>query len=461
MTTYPRNFVSGQEAPLEDIVPANEQAEEGILSCILYNPRLMARVAETLKPPHFLGDRSALIYEAMLNLYQRSTTCTVANVRDELSRLGYRVEVDGWSLMELYDSLATLNPIEDYAAILIRTHAYRQGILLAQQLADDCYHQREGALERAEQKLTEIVLGTDSKPVSSLADAVDRYMKAYQERRENFKKGILPGVPTGFRDLDRLLGGMLRSRLYMLAARPSIGKTALALNIALNIIQYSKHVLFFSLEMDEDELTQRLISMETHIDQAFLRDGDIDDGQDVEVRATAQRLRALDLKLDDRSYLLSHIRSKAMAEHRKKSLDLIVVDYLQLVEASVEGRGRNEMRAEEVGKLSKGLKKLSRELKVPVLALAQLNRKSEESSVPQLSHLGESSSLEKDSDVVMFIHCDELELEKRNNNEPYRLSIIVPKHRNGRLGKIDLMFRPRLTKFENLAPEYMHDIPTR
>lgn len=441
--------------------PANQEAEDGILSCILYNPRLMARVAETLKPVHFLGDRQAHIYEAMLNLYQHSKACTIANVRDETQRLGYEVESNGWDLNELYDSLATLNPIEDYATILIRTHGYREGISLALQLADDCYHQREGALERAEQKITEIVLGTDSKPVSTLSDAIDRYLKSYEERRDNFKKGITPGIATHFRDLDRLLGGMLKSRLYVLAARPSLGKTALSLNISLNIIQHARHVLFFSLEMDEDEIVQRILSMDTHIDQAFLRDGDTDDEQDEEIRARAKNLKGLDLKLDDRSYLLSHIRSKAMQEHRRKPLDLIVVDYLQLIEASTEGRGRNEMRSEEVSKLSKGLKKLARELKVPVLALAQLNRKSEESDAPQLSHLGESSSIEKDSDVVMFIHCDELEMEKRNNNEPYRLSIIVRKHRNGRIGKVDLMFRPRLTKFENLAPEYMHDVPTR
>lgn len=461
MTTYPRNFVSGQEAPLEDVVPANEQAEEGILSCILYNPRLMARVAETLKPSHFLGDRSAQIYEAMLNLYQRSAMCTIANVRDELSRLGYRVEVDGWSLMELYDSMATLNPIEDYAAILIRTHGYREGLSTALKLADDCYHQREGALERASDALAAIVLGADSKPVSTIAQAVDRYMQEYTQRRDNFKKGIIPGVPTGFRDLDRLLNNLRRSRLYTLAARPGLAKTSLALNVSLNVILQMQHVIFFSLEMEEDELVQRLLSMDTHIDQTFLGNGDVDEAQDFAVRESANRLRQLDLKIDDRSYLLSHIRSKSMTEHRRKPLDLIVVDYMQLVEVSTEGRGRYEMRYEEVGKLSKGLKKLSRELKVPILALAQSSRKGDESEVPQLSHLGESSHIEKDSDCVMFIYCDELEMEKRNNNEPYRLSIAVRKHRNGRLGKVDLMFRPRLTKFENLAPEYMHDIPTR
>jgi replicative DNA helicase len=433
--------------------PASTEAEEGVLSCLLFNPRLVARVADTLKPEYFLDDRSAHIYEAILDLYQRGKACTMPNVRDELARLGYAEERYGWNLEELYNSLATLNPIGDYADSIIRTHGFREGLSLAQSFADDCYNQREGTFERAEQQLAKIILGTESKPVTPLSQAVDRYMQAYTKRREDFKQGITPGIPTHFRDLDKLLGGLLPSRLYTLAARPSIGKTALALNITLNIIQHMKHVIFFSAEMDEDELVQRMFSMETHIDQSFLRDGDTDDAQHEDMKAIAQRLSELDMKLDDRSYLLSHIRTKSMQVHRKKPLDLIVVDYLQLLEASVEGRSRNEARNEEVSKLSKGLKKLSRELKVPVLALAQLNRKSEESDLPQLSHLGESSSIEKDSDVVMFIHCDSTELEKRDRNEPYRLNIIVRKHRNGRIGQVPLMFRPRLTKFETIAYE--------
>ena len=439
---------------IEHPVPSNSEAEEGILSCLLFNPRLVSRVIDTLKPAHFMSDHLATIYEAIVNLYRNGRTCTLPNVHDELSRMGHDPRQPGWNLDDLYGSLATLNKVEDYVEIVLRAHTYRQLLQLAQEMADDAYHQREGALERAEQRFAAIALGSDTKPVATLAETIDRYIQAYDERRMLAKQGITRGVLTHFRDMDRLLGGLLPSRLYVLAARPSIGKTSLALNIALNIVQHARHVLFFSLEMDEDELTQRLLSMETHIDQAFLRDGDTNDEQDWNIREMARQLRRLDLKIDDRTYLLSQVRSKATTTHMQKPLDLIVVDYLQLIDASVEGRGRNELRTEEVGKLSKGLKRLARDLKVPVLALAQLNRKSEEYDLPQLSHLGESSKIEQDSDVVMFIHCDESEIDKRNKSEPYRLNIIVRKHRNGRIGQIPLMFRPRLTKFETQAPEY-------
>ncbi len=439
----------------ELFVPSNTEAEAGVLSCLLFNPKLITRVIDTLKPEHFHMDNYASVYEAICNLHQRGKACTLPNVRYELQASGQQEEQSNlYYLDELTGSLATLYNIEDYAETLIETSRNRQGLSVAAELADDCYHQRPGALDRAIERLTAIALGTDTKPVATLSDAVDRYMQAYDGRREDYAKGIKPGVSTGFRGLDRLLGGLLPSKLYVLAARPSIGKTALSLNMALNIIQHTYHVLFYSLEMDEGELVQRLLSMETPVDQALLRDGNTQDEQDASIREQAARLKQLDLKLDDRTYLLSEICHKARKVHREKKLDLIVVDYLQLIDVTPEGRSRNEMRNEEVGKLSKGLKRLARELKVPVLALAQLNRESEKAILPQLSHLGESGKLEQDADVVMFIHCDETELEKRNKSEQYRLQVIVRKHRNGRIGQVPLMFRPRLTRFESITMEY-------
>jgi replicative DNA helicase len=214
-----------------------------------------------------------------------------------------------------------------------------------------------------------------------------------------------------------------------------------------------KRILFFSLEMDEPELVQRLLSIETHIDQAVLADGKTTDHEDEEVKRQAKALKKLDMRIVDRTDTFTRIKSEARAAHLKRSLDLIIIDYLQLIVVSPDGRAKNELRHEEVARISKGLKKLSRELKVPILALAQLNRKSEDSEVPQLTHLGESDQIVRDADCVMFIHCDESELDKRNNSQPYRLNIIVRKHRNGRLGQASLMFRPHLTRFDDLAEE--------
>jgi replicative DNA helicase len=424
----------------QPFIPSNTEAEAGVLSCLLFNPKLITRIIDTLKPEHFHVDNYGTVYQAICNLYQRNKACTLPNVRYELSRMERTVEEGNFSLDDLTGSLATLYSIEDYADTLIELSRNRQALSVASELADDAYHQRPGALDKAVERLTAIALGTDTKPVATLNDAVDRYMEVYNERRENFAKGIKPGIPTGFRDLDRLLRNLRASKLYVLAARPSLGKTALSLSMAL--------------EMDEEELVQRLLSMDTQIDQAYLGDGDTSDEQDASIRERAAYLKQLDLKMDDRTYLLNEICHKARKAHREQKLDLIVVDYLQLIDSSPEGRGRYEMRSEEVGKLTKGLKKLARELKVPVLALAQLNRESEKVLMPQLSHLGESAKIEQDSDVVMFINCEEVELEKRNNSEPYRLQVLVRKQRNGRVGTVSLMFRPRLTKFETEAPEY-------
>lgn len=440
----------------ERTVPHNEEAEEGVVSCLLMHPRKIVRVADQLKPEHFLDDNMGTIYGAILSCHHQGKVATITNICYELGRREEVLERVGgkYGLEKLQGSLATLDSVEDYAGVITRTSRHRRLISAALEIANAAYHQEENALELAEELIYKIALDADIKSAATLTDAIDRYMVAYNERRKDVKEGNLPGIPTGFRDLDELLGRLKASKLYVMAAYTSIGKSSFALNMALNIIKQQKHVLFFSVEMDEDEIVQRLVSMESHIDQSLLRDGTTDDEQDKAVKFGARSIRGLDLKVDDSTYALPHIRSKAIAIHTRKRLDLIVVDYLQLVEANMEGRARNEMRYEEVGKLSKGLKRLSRELKVPVLALAQLNRKSADSEMPQLSHLGESSKLEQDSDVVMLIHCEQTELAKRNNSEKYRLNILVRKHRGGRIGQVELMFNPVLTRFDNKVPDY-------
>lgn len=433
----------------EKRIPFNVEAEQGVLSCLLYNPRSVAKVADVLHPEHFYRDIHSTIYAAILSLYQHNKPCTLPNMCDELDRQGKLEEVGGRSqLMDYTYSLDTLYSVEHFAESVKRTATMRKLYYASAEIAAAALSQDEDALDKAEQLITEIALDGNSKPVATFEEAIDRYMSDLEQRREDFVQGITGGTPTGLVALDRLLGGLRPSRLYTLAARPGYGKTALALTIALSIAKHAKHALFFSLEMDEGEIIERAVSAEVEIDQSLLRDGDISNEEWQRLQGASRALRTHDLKIDDRTYLLADIRTKARHIHMKKPLDLIVVDYLQLIDVSPASRGRNETRAEEVAKISKGLKKLSRELQVPILALAQMTR-SGEGETPQLKHLGDSSGIEKDSDCVMFLYCDEIEMEAREQNKPYDLSIIVRKHRHGRVGTVKVHFRPRITKFES------------
>lgn len=430
-------------------VPFNTEAEEGVLACCLYNPRNVAKIADSLSPEHFYRDTHATIYTAILALYSRGKACSLPNMLDELTRANKLEEIGGRAqLMDYSDSLDTLFKVEDFAETVRRTSTMRKLYYASAEIATAALAQDDDALERAEQLITEIALNGTSKPTTTLSEALDRYIISLEERRKDFEQGITRGTPTGLVELDRILGGMHPSRLYTLAARPGFGKSAFALTVALYMAKHAKHAVFFSLEMDEPEIVERAVSAETEIDQTFLRDGDIKEDEMSRIRAIVRGMRGHDLKIDDRTYLLADIRTKARHIHMKKPLDLIVVDYLQLVDVNPSSRGKNETRTEEVAKISKGLKKLARELQVPILALAQLNREGE-GQAPQLKHLGESSGIEKDSDCVMLVYCDDVEMETREKNQPYDLNIIVRKHRQGRVGTAKVRFRPRITKFQD------------
>jgi len=443
-------------------IPGNEEAEFGVLSCLIANPRTITKVVETLKPEHFQTGNYVILYEAITNLYKRGKVATQPNIRDELRRMNQFDGIHESDLLgKLEHSIAPLaNPITEYAETVRRTSTFRSVISFCQTSADMAYHQDEQTLAWMQESLMRIVLGTDTKPVSTMKTAVDHYLEQFSERQENFKSGKSNGIPTGFVSLNRLLGGgFKRSRLYNLSARPSDGKTSIALNLALNVVKQTMHCLVFSLEMDEEELIQRFLSMETGINQVFLDNGDVTQEQERQLYEQARQLRALDLKIDDRAYLLSEILSKIRQVHAQKRLDLVVIDYLQLVEMTTEGRGRTETRTEEIGKLTKNLKRLARELKIPILLLSQLNRDIEKRSnpVPQLSDINESDHIAQDSDVVMFLYIDELEKEKRNEGKAYKIDVIVRKQRNGPVGQIPLVFQPQLTKFIAPAPEYYHE----
>jgi replicative DNA helicase len=267
----------------------------------------------------------------------------------------------------------------------------------------------------------------------------------------NQRRGTITGVPTGFTDLDRMTGGLQRSDLIILAARPGVGKTSLALSLAHNAaLKFRNTVAVFSLEMSKEQLAQRLLSMDAGIDQSRLRTGWIEEEEWSRIVEASDKLSESSIWIDDTAGISTmEMRSKARRLQAEHGVDLIIVDYLQLMQGS-SGGGRNENRVQEVSEISRSLKGLARELNVPVMALAQLSRsvESRQSKVPQLSDLRESGSIEQDADIVMFIYRDDVynqETEQKNIAK-----IIVAKHRNGPVGEVSLFFQASQTRFRDL-----------
>lgn len=436
----------------EMAIPANTQAEEGVLACILYQPRNLARVIDTLRPEHFSGDEHRRIYEAMCTLAAEGRTITPFMVSTELSRGDASSHVTTFALEEMKSSILTLERIEHYADALRATGTFRRLYALAGYIAGEALHQEKGAIERITQRLDEIALDMDIRQPATLEASLERYMAILDKRRDNYKKGIDNALSTGIAQLDRLMR-LKKSKLYLLAAQTSIGKSAIALNIAFNAISHAHHAIFFSLEMDEDELIQRLIAMDTPIDQTLLDSGDVSDEEYELVRQAKERLQHLDMRIEDQVYLLSAIAAISKQVHARKKLDLIVIDYLQIMDVPKSERGKDTARYQEVGAITKALKRLARDLKVPILLLSQLSRKSGEHAIPQLSDIYESSRVEQDADNVMLAYIEESEEAKRQASEPYIISVRVGKQRNGRIGTAKIYFRPRITKAESLVED--------
>lgn len=440
-------------------IPANTKAEQGVLACIMYQPRYLVRVVDTLHPEHFCDESNRTVYEVLCSLRAENKTITPFTVAAELERRQVRT-VTQFDLEQLKYSHFVSEPVEHYADEVRATSTHRRLYELAGYMAGEALHQQKGAVERVMARLESIALDMDIRQPASLHAALERYMTIIDQRRENFARGIDNGLRTGIAQLDRLLI-FKKSKLYILAAQTSVGKSAIAQSIAFNAISHARgHVLFFSLEMDEDELIQRLIAMDAPIDQTLLDSGNVSDEEYAQVKAVRDRLQNLDLEIEDQVYLLPAILAEARQAHARKKLDLIVIDYLQIMDMEPSARNKNEARYQEVGTITKALKRLARDLKVPVLLLSQLSRKSEEHIIPKLSDLYESSKIAQDADLVMLAYVEESEEKKRQDCEPYVITVQVGKQRNGRIGSAKIRFRPRITKAESLVEDERY-VPPR
>jgi replicative DNA helicase len=382
---------------VEKLLPQNIEAECGVLGSIIIDPEAIVQVSDFLHADDFYRDAHRTIYEVILQLYEEHEPADFITICDELERRNKLEEVGGASyITSLINQVPTSGNVEFYARIVERTAILRRLIHAAGQIAAIAYEEGDAdiALDKAEQLIFNISQRHARSDFTHMRDVLAEYMNKLDQLHE--RRGTIVGVPTGFTDLDRLTGGLQKSDLIVLAARPGIGKSSLALSLAHNTaLKYHNSIAVFSLEMSKDQLAQRLLSMDARIDQQRLRTGIIEEDEWDRIVYAMDTLSESNIWIDDTAGISTmEMRSKARRLHAEHSIDLIIVDYLQLMQATIGGR-RNENRVQEISEISRSLKGLARELNVPVLALAQLSRavESRQSKVPQLSDLRESGCL--------------------------------------------------------------------
>ena len=437
---------------MEKLLPQNIEAESGVLGSIIIDPEAIVQVADFLMPEDFYRDGHRTIYETILQLYEMHEAADFITICDELARKNKLEEVGGPGyITSLINQVPTSGNIEYYGRIVERTAILRRLIHASGQIAAVAYEEADAnvALDTAEKLIFGISQRHARADFSPLRDLLTDYMSKLDQLHEH--RGTIVGVPTGFTDLDRLTGGLQRSDLIILAARPAVGKTSLGLSLAHNAaVKHGQSIAVFSLEMSKEQLVQRLLSMDAGIDQQRLRTGWIEDDEWERIIFAMGTLAEANIWIDDTAGISPmEMRSKARRLQAEHGIDLIIVDYLQLMQSTVGGK-RNENRVQEISEISRNLKGLARELNIPVMALAQLSRavESRQSKVPQLSDLRESGSIEQDADVVMFIYREDVynpDTERKNIAD-----IIVAKHRNGPVGEVSLYFQASQTRFSDL-----------
>lgn len=445
------DFETREEQTLQS-QPHNKQAEEAILGSILINPESYFDVAQVLEADNFYIIRNRWIWEVFVHLYEERIPIDLLTVSEELEKRNQLNEVGGQAyLVSLVNQTPSSLNAQAYAHIVEETSIRRRLLGSANEMAKLAYDQEKSinsVLDEAEREvfnLSERRIRRDLQPINTVLSEYYDHITELAERGDEFM-----GVPTGLIDLDKVLGGMQKSDFLIIAGRPATGKTGFLLTIAKNAAQkHHKHVAFFSLEMSNEQLVQRLISQETRINAQRLRLGDLEDEEWPLFTHAIEVLGETKIFLDDTPALTPvQMRTKCRRLHLEYHLDLIIVDYLQLM----SGDTRNDNRVQEVSYISRNLKILARELNVPVLAAAQLSRAVEQRTDkrPMLSDLRESGSLEQDADIVMFIHrpdITEKDVSKQNSAE-----IIVAKHRNGPTHSgINIVFLNEIARFENAA----------
>lgn len=452
-------------APANAAVPHNLDAEQSVLGALLLNPKALQDVESILRPRYFQGENHQTIYAAMLALQEKRLDVDPISLVNQLQESKQLQNAGGAHYLDyLADHCPTSVNVGTYARIVERKALLRD--LLSASM-------RIGQMARAEEEDIEVILDKAEQEIYKVGQArvqndlmpIEHIMPEVMNVLEEGRQGLATrGLPTGFTQLDALLGGFGKNDLLILAARPGMGKSSFALTIAQHAaMRLNSKVGIFSLEMGRDQLCQRLLAMETNLNLHTLRIGDVDENQWQLVLEASDRVGEASIFIDDTpGASVSELRGKARRLDAQVKLDLLVIDYLQLMSGSEQGsRSARENRQQEITFISSSIKNLARELNVPVLALSQLSRavESRQDKRPMLQDLRESGSIEQDADVVMFLYRDDYYNE--DSLDQNLAELIVAKHRNGALGRLKFFFHKEATLFRELAlaPEAALDEP--
>jgi replicative DNA helicase len=445
--------------------PNNNDAEESVIGSLLIDGTAIFQIADFLQPADFYYEQNRWLYEAAVALYQRDEAINQVTLAQELSRRG-RLESCGGAarLSYLVSVCPTSLDIEHYARIVYRLSVMRQLISAGDRIASIGYESGpdvEDSMARAEGLLFKLRRGQGTGDLTHIRQVLDKYFEETPATTGE-KAERLPYVLSSFAGLDEFLGGFQRSDLVIVAGRPSMGKTSLALNIARNAaVEHRACVALFSLEMARDSLVLRLLSSESGVNSRRVKFGQHTEDEERRVIEATGVLSEAPIYLDDTPMLrMGEMRSKALRLNYERGIDMVIIDYLQLMQGESTGRGEN--RVQEISYICRSLKALARELNAPVLAVSQLSRAVEwrASHEPQLSDLRESGSIEQDADVVLFIYRDEYYFKSEEEwvaAHPDReypreeADVIIAKHRNGPTGRVKMRFKHNLAKFESLG----------
>ena len=433
------------------IPPHDTEAEQAVLGSMLTDQDAVIDAIEILKPEDFYREDNKYIYEAILNLYNKAEPIDIITVKSELISMGKFEVVGGFEYLGILpDKVPLVANAERYIKIVEEKSLLRQLIKASNELIDLGYAQNEDiemVMDQAEKKIFDIMQGKNQKGFSPIKDVL---IESFAEIEKLYnQKEPITGVPTGFADLDYKTAGLHNSDLILVAARPAMGKSAFALNIASNAAINAKvPVAIFNLEMSKSQLVNRMLCSEAMVDSNKIRTGKIEEDDWVKLATALGPLSEAPIYIDDTAGIsVAEIRAKCRKLKLEKNIGLVVIDYLQLIQGSGK---RNASREQEISEISRSLKILAKELDIPVIALSQLSRAAEQRADhrPMLSDLRESGAIEQDADIVMFLYRDDYynpDTEKKNIAE-----VILAKHRAGSTGTVELLWMGNYTKFANI-----------
>lgn len=439
-----------EENVIKRVMPYSPEAEQSVIGAMLLDQEAIAAAMELVAGEDFYQKQYGLVFDAMISLYSEGKPVDLVTLQNRLRESGAPPEVCSMDYVEaILHATPTSANVRHYAQIVQDKSQLRRLIRVNEEIANTCYGQQEkveNIMEDAEKAIFQVVQRRGSSDFIPIREVVVSALKRIEKASRN--KGNVTGLPTGFIDLDYRTSGMQPSDLILIAARPSMGKTAFVLNIA-EYMAFRKNlsVAVFSLEMSREQLVNRLFALEANVDAQLLRNGNLNDAEWDSLLEGANVIGDSSLIIDDTPGIsVTELRSKCRKYKLEHGLDIVMIDYLQLM----QGSRKSESRQQEISDISRSLKELARELQVPVIALSQLSRAVEQrpDHRPMLSDLRESGAIEQDADVVMFLYREDYY--KKDTEKKDVAEVIIAKQRNGPIGTIELAWLPKFTKFANL-----------